>query len=229
MVQIVATHLNYRSRAEQRGRQPAAPSYFLKPSSTLAASGDDVVRPLGCSLLAFEGEIAVVLKDVPRNVSVAEAWGFVSAVTAANDFGVYDLRYADPGSNVHSKGWDGFTPIGPTFLDASRIDPATLRLETWVDGELLQNAGADDMLFTPAYIIADLSRVLSLAEGDIILLGTPAGSTVIVPGQTVEVNVSARGTETGRLRNRITEGQTPIPNVGAQPRRDPDAEKAALG
>lgn len=229
MVQIIATHLNYRSRAEQRGRQPDEPSYFLKPSSTLAAHGDDIVRPLGCSLLAFEGEIAVVLKKVPRNVPVAEAWGCVRAVTAANDFGVYDLRYADPGSNVHSKGWDGFTPIGPIFLDASRIDPATLRVQAWVDGELLQSAGADDMLFTPSYIIADLSRVLSLAEGDIILLGTPAGSTVIVPGQTAEVNVIALGMETGRLRNRINEGHTPIPRVGAQPRRDPDTEKAAFG
>ena len=69
-------------------------------------------------------------------------------VTAANDFGVYDLRYADRGSNVRSKGIDGFTPLGPRLIDARAVDLATLRLRTWVNGSLAQDAWpAQDMLF----------------------------------------------------------------------------------
>jgi 2-keto-4-pentenoate hydratase/2-oxohepta-3-ene-1,7-dioic acid hydratase in catechol pathway len=55
---VVAVHLNYRSRAEERGRTPATPSYFLKPASSLSADGDPIVRPAGCELLCYEGEIA---------------------------------------------------------------------------------------------------------------------------------------------------------------------------
>src|SRR6516225_10820307 len=115
---IVAVHSSYRSRAAERGTIPAWPSYFLKPASSLAASGDPVARPPGCELLAFEGEVALVIGCRARRVSRADGWGCVAHITAANDFGVYDLRYADRGSNVRSKGIDGFTPLGPRLIDA---------------------------------------------------------------------------------------------------------------
>ena len=110
---IIAVHVSYRSRAMERGRLPQWPSYFLKPPSTLAADGDPVLRPPWCELLAFEGEVALVIGTRASRVAAADAWGHVRWVTAANDFGVYDLRYADNGSNVRSKGIDGFTPLGP--------------------------------------------------------------------------------------------------------------------
>ena len=110
---VVAVHASYRSRAAERGTMPAWPSYFLKPSSSLAESGDPVARPPGCELLAFEGEVALVIGRRARRVSRADGWDHVAWITAANDFGVYDLRYADRGSNVRSKGIDGFTPLGP--------------------------------------------------------------------------------------------------------------------
>src|SRR6478735_1736165 len=90
---IIAIHLSYASRADQRGRRPDAPSYFLKPSTSVAASGGVIERPLGTELLAFEGEIALVIGRETRRVSREEAWDHVAAVTAANDFGVYDLRW----------------------------------------------------------------------------------------------------------------------------------------
>ena len=113
---IIAVHLNYPSRAAQRGRTPAQPSYFLKPSSSLAASGGTLERPAGTELLAFEGEIALVIGEPARRVSPDDGWRHVASVTAANDFGLYDLRAADRGSNVRSKGGDGFTPLGPTVI-----------------------------------------------------------------------------------------------------------------
>ena len=127
--------LSYRSRAAERGTTPAWPSYFLKPSSTIAASGNPVARPPGCELLAFEGEVALVIGRRACRVSPADGWDHVAWITAANDFGVHDLRYADRGANVRSKGVDGFTPLGPRLVDARTVDLATVRLRTWVNGD----------------------------------------------------------------------------------------------
>ncbi|MFI7699989.1 fumarylacetoacetate hydrolase family protein [Nonomuraea sp. NPDC049480] len=124
---IIAVHLNYRSRAAERGRIPVHPSYFLKPPSSLAGDGDDIPRPTGCELMGFEGEIALVIGRRARRISPERGWDHVAHVTAANDAGVYDLQYADRGSNLRSKGADGFTPLGPRLLDARALDPAALR------------------------------------------------------------------------------------------------------
>ena len=125
---VVAVHASYRSRAMERGSLPQWPSYFLKPPSTLAADGASVRRPPGCELLAFEGEVALVIGTRAIRVSPADAWSHVRWVTAANDFGVYDLRYADRGSNVRSKGIDGFTPLGSRLIDARAVDLAAIHL-----------------------------------------------------------------------------------------------------
>jgi 2-keto-4-pentenoate hydratase/2-oxohepta-3-ene-1,7-dioic acid hydratase in catechol pathway/regulator of RNase E activity RraA len=224
---VVAVHVSYRSRAAERGVTPAWPSYFLKPSSSLADSGDPVARPPGCELLAFEGEVALVIGRRARRVSRADGWDHVAAVTAANDFGVYDLRYADRGSNVRSKGIDGFTPVGPRLLDARTVEVAELRLRTWVNGELAQDAWPDrDMLWGFGDVVADLSRLVTLEPGDLILTGTPTGSTVVTPGDVVEVEVSAGEQSSGRLRSPIVEADYPLEPPGAMPRAD-DAERSA--
>jgi regulator of RNase E activity RraA/2-keto-4-pentenoate hydratase/2-oxohepta-3-ene-1,7-dioic acid hydratase in catechol pathway len=225
--QIVAVHLSYRSRAAERGRTPPWPSYFLKPSSTLAGSGDPVARPPGCELLAFEGEVALVIGRRARRVSRADGWDHVGWITAANDFGVYDLRYADRGANVRSKGIDGFTPLGPRLIDARTVDLAAVRLRTWVNGVPAQDAWpAADMLFGFGEIVADLSRLLTLEPGDVILTGTPAGSTVVTPGDVVEVEVTAGDQSSGRLSSPIAEAGYPLGPPGAMPRAS-DAERAA--
>lgn len=203
---IVAVHLSYVSRADQRGRRPAAPSYFFKPSSSLAASGSEIVRPAGTELLAFEGEIALVIGEPARWVTPDAAWAHVASVTAANDFGLYDLRANDKGSNVRSKGGDGYTPLGPALIDARDVDPAALRLRTWVDGELVQDDSTAGLLFPLAQIVADLSQHFTLETGDVILTGTPAGSSVVTPGQVVEVQVDAGPLSTGRLRTAVVQG-----------------------
>ena len=230
---IVAVHVSYRSRAAERGIMPAWPSYFLKPSSSLAESGEQVVRPPGCELLAFEGEVALVIGRRARRVSRADGWDHVAWITAANDFGVYDLRYADRGSNVRSKGIDGFTPLGPRLIDARAVDLATVRLRTWVNGDLAQDAWpAQDMLFGFGDIVADLSRLVTLEPGDVILTGTPTGSTVVNPGDVVEVEVTAADRSSGRLRSPVTEADYRLDFSGlpsAMPRADDALRKAAYG
>jgi len=238
---IIAVHLSYRSRAMERGRLPLWPSYFLKPPSTLAGDRDVVRRPPWCELLAFEGEVALVIGTRASRVTAADAWGHVRWVTAANDFGVYDLRYADNGSNVRSKGIDGFTPIGPGLLDARTVDPEAIQLRTWVNGELAQDAiSGDDLLFSFADIVADISRLTTLEPGDVILTGTPTGATVVRPGDLVEVEVSApawnlgRGgpgepQTTGRLHSPIDEADYDLSPPGAMPSTDDVQREAAYG
>ena len=227
---IIAIHLSYASRADQRGRRPAAPSYFFKPSSSVGASGGTIERPAGTELLAFEGEIALVIGAPARRVSLADAWEHVGWVTASNDFGLYDLRANDKGSNVRSKGGDGFTPIGPALLDARLIDPGAVRLRTWVNGALAQDDTTAGLIFPLAQIVADLSQHFTLETGDVILTGTPAGSSVVVPGDVVEVEVDAAGLSTGRLVTTVTQGAASFdPSLGSLPAVDDTQRAEAWG
>jgi 2-keto-4-pentenoate hydratase/2-oxohepta-3-ene-1,7-dioic acid hydratase in catechol pathway/regulator of RNase E activity RraA len=237
---IVAIHLSYASRADQRGRRPAHPSYFFKPSSSVAPSGATIERPAGTELLAFEGEIALVIGTAARRVPVADAWSHVAWVTAANDFGLYDLRANDKGSNVRSKGGDGFTPIGPVRIDAGTVDPGALRLRTWVNGELRQDDSTAGLLFPLAQLVADLSQHFTLEPGDVILTGTPAGSSVVVPGDVVEVEVDAPGApgapSSGRLVTTVVQGEHgfddamgSLPAVDDKQRAEAWGSRAAAG
>ena len=210
---VIAVHVAYESRAAQRGKRPAQPSYFLKAASSVAASGQTIERPAGTSLLAFEGEVAIVIGTAARNIAEADAWSYVAGVTASNDFGLYDMKTPDKGSNVRSKSRDGYTPLGPELIPAAEAAPDSLRLRTWVNGEVVQDDGtrADQLIFTLPRIVADLSQHLTLEPGDVILTGTPAGSSVVAPGDTVEVEVtaaSANGNElsSGRLTTTVVEG-----------------------
>jgi 5-oxopent-3-ene-1,2,5-tricarboxylate decarboxylase / 2-hydroxyhepta-2,4-diene-1,7-dioate isomerase len=230
---VIAVHINYPSRAAQRGRTPEQPSYFLKPPSSLATGSSDspstVERPAGCELLGYEGEIALIIGKAARRVGVEDAWSHVEWITASNDLGVYDLRYADKGSNLRSKGGDGFTPVGPGLIAADAVDPAGLRIRAWHNGNLVQDDTTRDLLFPFARLIADLSQLLTLEEGDIILTGTPAGASVARPGDVVEVEVSAGELSTGRLATRVEEGTTPFADFGARPKTDDLQREEAYG
>ncbi|GAB3551704.1 hypothetical protein GCM10027404_21300 [Arthrobacter tumbae] len=230
---VIAVHINYPSRAAQRGRTPQQPSYFLKPPSSLALGSAEapgsVERPLGCELLGYEGEIALIIGKPARRISIEDAWNHVGWVTASNDLGVYDLRYADKGSNLRSKGGDGFTPVGPQLIPASDVDPAALRVRTWHNGDLVQDDTTEDLLFPFAQLVADLSQLLTLEEGDIILTGTPAGASVAQPGDVVEIEVTAGSSSSGKLTTRVVEGTTPFADFGAQPKPDDAQREEAYG
>ncbi len=199
----------------------------------MAASGGELERPAGTELLAFEGEIALIIGRPTRRVTPEEGWAAVSGVTASNDFGLYDLRAADKGSNVRSKGGDGFTPLGPDVIPAASVQPDALRVRTWLNGELVQEGTTDDLLFPFGQLVADLSQLMTLEPGDVILTGTPAGSSVTQPGDVVEVEVdapTAPGAPTsGRLVTRITEGSVPFGDFGTKPSVDDLQRSEAWG
>ncbi len=221
---IIAIHLNYRSRVQQRGgRLPDAPSYFLKPVSSLAGDGDPVERPQGTELLTFEGEIAVIVSRRARRVSPEEGASYLGWVAPANDIGLYDMKWADRGSNLMSKGHDAFTPLGtPVPIDGLDLDDLTIR--TKVDGEVLQEDHTSTLVFPFGLLVADLSRFVTLEPGDIILTGTPAGSRPVAPGAEVEVEIDG----VGKVANRVVDS-APLPDFGAQPKVSEATRAAAYG
>ena len=213
---IIATHLTYRSRAEEykMARMPSEPSYFMKPPSSLSAHLREVVRPAGCRFLNYEGEIAVVIGRRCRGVGVDEALDYVGGYTVANDWGVHDFRHADRGSMLRVKGQDGFCPLGPVLVDAGDVDPDDLTLCTYVNGEEVQRGHTGtDLMFSFAYQIADLARLITLEPGDVLLTGTPAHSRPVEPGDVVAVEVDG----IGRLENHVVESKDVLAPVGEQP------------
>ena len=220
---VIGVHLNYHSRAAQRGRVPTEPSYFLKPTTSLSGGGD-VVRPRGTELLAFEAEIAVIIGARARNVSPEEAGRYIGFYAPANDFGLHDFRWADRGSNVMAKGQDGFSPLGPAMA-AQGVDPTTLHITSTVNGEVRQDATGADLIFTFAQLIADLSRFMTLEPGDVILTGTPAGANVVAPGDVVEVTLEGAGSVTST----IVEAAAELARYGAMPKATDEARAFATG
>jgi 5-oxopent-3-ene-1,2,5-tricarboxylate decarboxylase/2-hydroxyhepta-2,4-diene-1,7-dioate isomerase len=221
---VIAVHINYRARAAQRGQVPDVPSYFLKPPSSISGAGDPIVLPLGTELLVPEGEIAIVIGTLAHHVSPADGLRHIGAYAAANDVGLHDLRWADRGSNLFSKGQDGFTPLGP-HAPAAEVDPTALVLRTRVNGETVQEDSSANLLFGFGLLVADLSRFVTLEPGDVILTGTPAGAVQVGPGDVVEVELVGLSKTT----NTVVVAQQPIPSFGAQPRVTPATRAHALG
>jgi 5-oxopent-3-ene-1,2,5-tricarboxylate decarboxylase/2-hydroxyhepta-2,4-diene-1,7-dioate isomerase len=213
---ILATHLTYRSRAEEYKmvRMPSEPSYFMKPPSSLSGHLAPVVRPAGCRFLNYEGEVAVVIGRRCRGVGLDEALDYVGGYTVVNDWGVHDFRHADRGSMLRVKGQDGFCPLGPVMVDAADVDPDDLTIRTFVNGEQVQEGHTGtDLMFSFAYQIADLARLITLEPGDLLLTGTPAHSRPVEPGDVVAVEIDG----IGRLENTVFQSDEVLPEVGEQP------------
>ena len=214
--QIFATHLTYRSRCVEyeMKKLPEAPAWFMKPLGTVSSHKATVARPKGCKYLNYEGELVVVIGKHCSNVRLEDALDYVAGYTIVNDFGVHDFRHADRGAMVRVKGQDGFAPIGPYLVDAADLDPSTLTLTTFVNGEVVQQSSiGQDLMFSVAYQIADLARLVTLEAGDVLFTGTPAHSRPVNIGDVVAVEISG----IGRLENTIVELSRDLVPVGIQP------------
>jgi 5-oxopent-3-ene-1,2,5-tricarboxylate decarboxylase / 2-hydroxyhepta-2,4-diene-1,7-dioate isomerase len=222
---IIAVHLNYRSRVEEfMSRLGPAPTYFHKPVSSLTAHGGAVVRPARCKYLNYEGEIAVVIGRVTRNVAPEAVAAHVAGYTIANDFGLHDFRDTDAGSMLRVKGSDTLCPLGPGLVDDWR--PAGKRIRTLVNGQVRQDGSTDEMVWDPHYLVADVARTITLLPGDVLLTGTPANSRPVQPGDVVTVEVEGLGA----LSNRVVAGPVAVrDDVGAQPSESEEVVSTALG
>jgi len=185
---IVCVGKNFSAHAAELGSNvPSEPLIFLKPPSSIIASGDPIVMPKGVGRVDYEGEIAVRIGMKARHVAEAEAWSVVDGVFPLNDVTARDLQAQDDQWS-RAKGFDTFCPIG----DVSSVSPDDfpgVTLVTRVNGEERQRAQALEMVFSIPVLISYITRIMTLEPGDIVSPGTPEGVGSLSPGDEVEVEL----------------------------------------
>ncbi len=190
---IVCVGRNYAEHAKELGNEvPPEPLIFLKPPSSLVASGDTIVYPKLSQRVDFEGELGVVMGKRARHVSSAEADGYILGYTPVNDVTARDLQKKD-GQWTRGKGFDTFCAVGPCILRREEADFKTFRVQTFVNGEKKQDAPVTEMLFNVSDIIAYVSAFMTLEPGDLIATGTPPGVGPLQPGSTVQIVIEGIG------------------------------------
>ncbi|GAA4191247.1 fumarylacetoacetate hydrolase family protein [Microbacterium oryzae] len=188
---VVAVGRNYRDHAAELGNDvPDEPLLFLKPNTSVIGPGDAIVRPALSSDTQFEGELAIVIGRIAKNVAVEDALSVVFGYTIANDVTARDLQRTD-GQWSRAKGFDTFCPLGPAI--ETEFDLANGSLVTRLNGEVKQEAPLSDMIFDVPTIIAHVSEAFTLLPGDVILTGTPAGVGPFEAGDAIEVEIPGLG------------------------------------
>ncbi len=186
---------NYRAAAAKVGGAiPEEPLYFLKAPSAYLSPGRPIRLPAAdVGKIIYEGELGVVIGRTARDVSEAEADGYVFGYTCVNDVTALDLLSRDPAFAqwTRAKSFDTFGPFGP-FV-ATGLDPEKLAVRTVVNGKVRQDYPCGDMIFGPRALVSRLSREMTLLPGDLIACGTSVGIGVLRPGQTVEVAIDGIG------------------------------------
>jgi len=189
---VIAVGRNYRDHAAEFDNDvPAEPMLFFKPNTSVIGPDDAIVLPPQSERIDVEGELAVVMGRIAKNVAAENALDYVFGYTNANDVTARDLQRRD-GQWARAKGFDTFCPLGP--IVETEFDPAgDAVLTTRVDGEVRQEAPLTDMVHGVAEVIAYASAAFTLLPGDVILTGTPAGVGPIRSGQAVEVEITGLG------------------------------------
>jgi 2-keto-4-pentenoate hydratase/2-oxohepta-3-ene-1,7-dioic acid hydratase in catechol pathway len=195
---IVCIGRNYVEHARELGNEmPERPLLFLKPPSSLIASGDAIRLPAASKQVEHEAEIAVVIGKRAVDVPADRALEYVAGYAPLNDVTARDLQRAD-GQWTRGKGFDTFCPVGE-MAAAEGVDPRALEVICRVNGEVRQHGRSADMAFPIPVLIEYITAVMTLEPGDLIATGTPAGVGRLVEGDVVEVEVVGIGT----LRNPV--------------------------
>ncbi len=188
---------NYRDHAAELGNAvPDEPLLFLKAPSSLILDGGEIVLPPESARVDYEGELALVIGRRIKSWPEGRWLAALAGVCCANDVTARDLQKKD-GQFARAKSFDTFCPIGPAIVPG--LDPSDLAIETRVNGEVRQSARTSSMVFSPAFLVAYISRMMSLLPGDLILTGTPAGVGPLSPGDRVEVEIENVGVLTNRV------------------------------
>jgi 2-keto-4-pentenoate hydratase/2-oxohepta-3-ene-1,7-dioic acid hydratase (catechol pathway) len=195
---VVCVGRNYREHAAELGnKMPDEPLLFLKAPSAVIASDDEIELPGASQQVEHEGELGVVIGRVARKIPATDdPLSYVFGYTCVNDVTARDLQRKDV-QFTRGKSFDTFCPVGPWI--ETDLDPASVTVQTRLNGELKQKGNTADMAFSVAFLIRYISEIMTLYPGDLIATGTPAGVSRMKHGDTVEVEV----TGIGILRNRI--------------------------
>ena len=188
---VVGIGRNYAAHAEELGNTvPTEPLAFLKPNTSVVGPGDPIVAPALSQDEQFEGELAIVIGRMCREVPKERVADVIFGYTCANDVTARDLQSRD-GQWWRAKGFDTFCPLGPWIV--TDLDPSDLRVVTRLDGEVKQDSRTSLMVYDVPTIVAHVSAAMTLLPGDVILTGTPAGVGPMTAGQRVEVEIEGIG------------------------------------
>lgn len=189
---IIGIGKNYADHAREMGSEaPEEPLMFLIPNTAVVGPGDPIVMPPQSHEVHYEGELAVVIGRMCRDIAPEDVKSVIFGYTCGNDVTARDLQRSD-GQWSRAKGFDTFCPLGPWI--ESDLDPADLRIRTRRDGEVVQDASTADMMHGVAALVSLASHAFTLLPGDVILTGTPAGVGPVEAGQRVEIEVEGIGT-----------------------------------
>ncbi len=201
---VVGVGRNYASHAAELGNDvPDEPLLFLKPNTSVIGPGETIRYPKQTDDLQFEGELAVVIGRICREVPAAQATDVIFGYTIANDVTARDLQRSDV-QFTRAKGFDTFCPLGPwieTDLDPQHFLDG-VGLQTHLEGDLKQDGNTRDMVFDVPTLIERISSVMTLLPGDVILTGTPDGVGPMQVGDEVEVSIEGLGVLTNTVAKR---------------------------
>ena len=190
---IIGIGRNYREHAKELGNPlPEEPLIFLKPPTALIGPLDAIVQPPASARVDYEGEVAVVIRKKLRDLGDdAPVGDGILGYSCFNDVTARDLQTKDV-QFTRAKGFDTFAALGPCI--ATDLDPAAIRLKTFLNGRLVQSGSTANLIFSIPYLVRFLSRVMTLNPGDVIATGTPAGVGPMSPGDRVDVQIEGLGT-----------------------------------
>jgi 2-keto-4-pentenoate hydratase/2-oxohepta-3-ene-1,7-dioic acid hydratase in catechol pathway len=199
---MVCIGLNYKDHAaEQNKPLPASPLMFIKPSTSAVGPGESIVVPGDIGRVDHEAEVGVVIGRRARHVKEAEARDYVLGLTCFNDVTARELQQKGA-QYTHAKGFDTFAPIGPCVAEVDYQAADGVGVQGWVNGEKRQDSSTVQLVFSIDYLIAYITRVMTLLPGDIIATGTPSGIGPLKPGDSVTIKVAG----VGELTNPVTGG-----------------------
>jgi 2-keto-4-pentenoate hydratase/2-oxohepta-3-ene-1,7-dioic acid hydratase in catechol pathway len=195
---IVCVGRNYAAHAAELGNDvPKEPLIFLKPSSAIIGPDEAVLLPAYSQRVEHEGELAMVIAHTCSDLGEDDdALSYVLGYTCLNDVTARDLQKSDV-QFTRAKGFDTFCPIGPHI--ETEIAPANVLVEAYVNGERRQSGNTSLMVYSCAFLVRWISRMMTLEAGDVIATGTPAGVGPLLPGDSVEVRIAGIGV----LRNPV--------------------------
>jgi 2-keto-4-pentenoate hydratase/2-oxohepta-3-ene-1,7-dioic acid hydratase in catechol pathway len=189
---IIGIGRNYREHAKELGNPlPEEPLIFLKPPTAVIGHLDTVVQPASSSQVDYEGEVAVVIRKKTRRLGDDDPVSdCILGFTGFNDITARDLQRKDV-QFTRAKGFDTFAAVGPCI--ATGLDPAAIRLKTFLNGKLVQSGTTANLIFSIPFLVRFLSRIMTLNPGDLIATGTPAGVGPTSPGDRVDVQIEGIG------------------------------------
>src|SRR5882757_150679 len=210
---IFSCGANYFAHLVEHGvdpqRMPTLPVIFLKPGSALSGPADPIVRPIECAQFDYEAELAIVIGKGGRRITADRAAEHIAGYMIANDVSARDLGEGESKKLnmpvlyqlMRHKGWDTFLPTGPWLVTVEEAGSyEEIRIQTWVNDDLRQDAYAREMNNSPFQIIEWLSSTTTLQPGDLITTGTPAGVAMgmesprwLAAGDTVRIEMSGLG------------------------------------